>query len=677
MRLLETARRVKRVLRKPPGYVIRRVLHEGERETDRWMAPLRERGLGRRRLLALARASSVDALWTRLRERPFPAWTGSLDAATLDRIAPGESARILAAAQLACQRTVDVLGTGPVTLGKPVDWARDYRVDLGWPSGFARAIDYVNRDRPSDIKVPWEISRLQWLIPAGQAYLMTADERYAEAVRDILLDWIDGNPLAYTVNWSCTMEAAIRLFTFTWLFHVFGGSRSWRDEGFRVRFLASVYLHGDFTLRHIEKADVNGNHYTADLAGLVMAGEFFGDVGEAGRWLDVGWEGLNQEIVTQVFSDGVDYEASVPYHRLVFELFLWPALYRQACGKSVPQTYAGQLRAMARFTSTYSRPDGSSPLWGDADDARALPFGGQPLADHRYLIGLAAVALGDQDLAAQFGGPRSELVWAIGPAKAEALPATASATLRSTAFPEGGLYIMRNAANHIFIDCGPIGLAGRGGHGHNDALSFEAWLDGVPLVTDRGSFVYTAAFDKRNEFRATASHNTPCVDGEEINRFDPGNLWNMQDDAQPECVTWQDGETADLFVGRHHGYRRLSIEVERQIGFDKVSGVLEITDAIDGQGDHAVTVPLHLAPGVAVERTAAGMRLQSGGRTFEVGVDGDGWTIELEPVTISPSYGVAVPSQRLLWKRTGALPARVRVTIQPLAKPDRPAGAGS
>ena len=69
--------------------------------------------------------------------------------------------RILDTARLACARTVDVLGTGPVTLGESIDWARDYRVDMTWPSGFARSIDYVNRDRPSDIKIPWEISRLQ------------------------------------------------------------------------------------------------------------------------------------------------------------------------------------------------------------------------------------------------------------------------------------------------------------------------------------------------------------------------------------------------------------------------------------------------------------------------------------------------------------------------------------
>ncbi len=35
---------------------------------------------------------------------------------------------------------------------------------------------------------------------------------------------------------------------------------------------------------------------------------------------------------------------------------------------------------------------------------------------------------------------------------------------------------MRNNVDHVFIDCGPLGLAGRGGHGHNDCLAFEAVL---------------------------------------------------------------------------------------------------------------------------------------------------------------------------------------------------------
>jgi hypothetical protein len=665
MRLLETARRIKRIVGKPPGYIARRALQEGEREIDRWLAPIRERRLGERRLLDLARATSIEQLWLRLRETPFPAQTSPMDAQRLDNLEPGESMRILDAAQKACQRVVDLLGTGPVSLGVPIDWARDFRVGIGWPAGFARSIDYVNRDRPSDVKVPWEISRLQWLIPAGQAFLLTGDERYAEATRDILLEWIEANPLAYTVNWSCTMEAAMRLFTWTWLFHVFAGSNAWRDERFRVRFLACLYLHGDFTRRHIEKADINGNHYTADLAGLVMAGYFFGNAGDAPLWRNIGWSGLQAEIQRQVHDDGIDFEASVAYHRLVLELFLWPALFRQAVGDAVPADYAKRLCAMARFVSAYSREDGTSPLWGDADDARALPFGGQRLGDHRHLIGLAAMAFDDEGLAASFGGSRSELIWIFGLEKAAAFRAAPAAPAASMAFPEGGAYVMRAGRHHVFIDCGPIGLAGRGGHGHNDALSFEAWLDGVPLVIDRGAYVYTASFEKRNEFRSTSSHNTPRVDGVEINRFDPNNLWNMQDDAKAECVSWRSDEIEDVFVGKHQGYRHLGIEVERTIKLDKKTGRLDIIDRIDGKGHRQLTVPLHLASQVSVAHRGGQVGLQSAGRDFIIDAPGDEWQFQIEPSTISPSYGVLIPSKRLVWKRTGPLPAALHVTIQP------------
>lgn len=671
MQLLEIARRAQRVLRKPPRYVIHRVLQEGERELDRWLAPRRARRLGRRRLLAMASASSVNELWLRLRGKPFPAVTTRMDASALERVEPGESARVIEAARLTCERTINVLGTGPVALGNSIDWARDYRVDMEWPSGFARSIDYVNRERPSDIKIPWEVSRLQWVIPAGQAYLLTGDERYAAAVRDILQDWMSKNPLAYTVNWSCTMEAAMRLFTWTWLFHVFAGSDSWHDEAFRVRFLACLYLHGDFTRRHIEKSDINGNHYTADLAGLVMAGYFFGQIGDAGLWRRIGWLGLQEEIATQIFSDGVDFEASCPYHRLVFELFLWPALYRQACGETVPAPYIERLRAMAKFTATYARSDGTSPLWGDADDARALPFGGQKLGDHRYLIGLVAMAFDDADVAARFSGSRSELVWVFGVEKAAVFPAVASVSIPSAGFAQGGVYIMRHEGTHVFIDCGPLGLAGRGGHGHNDALSFEAWICGVPLVIDRGSFVYTASFEARNEFRSTQSHNTPCLDREEMNRFDPENLWTMQNDARAECTTWQNDEHEDLFVGMHHGYQRFGVSVQRKIRLKKQSGVLEVVDVIDGKGLHEVMVPLHLAPGVSVERRGSEIRLRSAERVFIVAEQGGGWTLAIEPCTVSPSYGIAVGSHRLVWKRSGQLPARLRVTIEPAAQIDR------
>jgi hypothetical protein len=78
-----------------------------------------------------------------------------------------------------------------------------------------------------------------------------------------------------------------------------------------------------------------------------------------------------------------------------------------------------------------------------------------------------------------------------------------------------------------------------------------------------------------------------------------------------------------------------------------------------------------LAPGVSLGRGADVPKLCSAGREFEVIVDGDGWTMALEPCSVSPSYGIALPSQRLVWSTVGPLPAQLKIVIQPARPPDR------
>jgi uncharacterized heparinase superfamily protein len=547
---------------------------------------------------------------------------------------------------------------------------KDYRSGVAWPRGYMRDIRYVNPHDDSDVKFPWEVSRGQWLLPAGQAFLLTRDERYAEGVRAVLDDWIAENPYAQTVNWSSTIEAALRILSWTFLFRAFHDSRAWRDPGFRKRFLLALYLHGDFTERHLELSDVNGNHCTADAAGLAFGGMFFGEGKAPARWHATAWSLLCEELPRQAYPDGVDFEASTAYHRLVAELFFLPALYRERLGLDVPAAYRERVAAMARFTAAYTGPDGRAPLWGDADDARALPLGGQDLNDHRYFCGLVGAAWSVPDLCRVFSGDRSEVYWTLGPEAANALPTTPPPQ-PSQAFRDGGIYVLRTAVDHVFVDCGRIGLADRGGHGHNDCLSFEAVLDGVRLVSDCGSFVYSRSFEERNRFRSTASHNTPIVDGQEINRFRPELLWELEYDARPEPRRFETGEARDIFVGAHAGYRRLPGPVTpvRTIELDRRRHALRIEDAFEGRGRHRIEVPLHLAPGVSAEVEAPGtLLLKAGDRRFRLDWSPtDAWDLEVGKGRVSPSYGVALPCVRLAWRREGELHVGLSVRIAPEA----------
>lgn len=653
--------RAGRLLRKPPGYLVRRIAHEIKMESDRVLAPAQARRMSGKALARMAGVADVDALWDLLARRPYPVVTSGLDRQEFERLFPGAEEIIFSRAQDALAHRIDLLGTGPVELGARIDWLQDFKTGDRWPAAFCRSIDYMNRGRPSDVKVPWELSRLQWLLPAGQAFVLTGDEAYARGVRDVIEQWIDANPYAWSVNWSCTMEPALRLQTWTWFFHVFARSEAWRDATFRSRFLSMLYLHGAFTEKHIERSTINGNHLTADAAGMVFAGLFFRGIGDADRWAEEGWRTLVAEMPLQVHEDGVDFEASTAYHRLVTELFLMPARYRLAAGLPIAADYRARLEAMGKFAAAYTRPDGTSPNWGDADDGRALPMGTQALGDHRYLVPMIEATFGSAAVAVPPAGG-DEIAWHCG---LDRIGATFATTIASQAFPQGGVYILAAGDSHVFIDCGPVGLAGLGGHGHNDPLSLDAWLGGEPLIVDPGSYVYTASFEDRQAFRSTAYHNTPQLDGIDANRLHaPDNLWNMHDDARAECLAFEPTATGGRFAGRHFGYERLS-QAAIVLRTVRLDGALTVEDEITGEGRLEIEIPYHLAPGVTVFQEDASFRLAAGGRAFRLTWEApEGSELRIEDARFSPSYGVAVATKKLVLRLAAALPARICIRVE-------------
>ncbi len=660
---------IRRGLRKPPRVILRRLGDELRAELERFLAPARARRMTGGRLARLFGVPDLDALWMRLGQNSYVSPVEPVDLETYDQLCPGDAVRILRLAEQAVRHEVDLLGSGLVSLGDKIDWLKDYKTGIRWPLAYFRSIDYNNPDRPSDVKFPWEVSRLQWAIPAGQAYLLTGDEKYAIAVRDLLSHWIEENPYAGSVNWACTMEVALRILSWSWLFHVFCESAAWSDSAFRERFLCTLYMHGDFTARHLERSDINGNHYTANAAGLVFAGLFFSGSRQAARWLDTGWKILQEELPRQVTADGVDYEGSIAYHRLVLELFLLPALYREKRGYETPYSYRDRVIAMARFTEAYTQPDGNAPLIGDADDARALPFGGQGINDHRYLLGIVGTAWGVNALQTAFSGSRAEIVWLLGVDAAKTVPERDKPVSGSSiAFPEGGYYILRQGRDHVFVDCAPVGLAGRGGHGHNDCLSFEAVLAGVKLISDCGAYLYTASYEERNRFRSTAYHNTPMVDGEEINRFIRSDyLWNLHYDAWPEVSEWEPGVERTVLRASHGGYRRLvpPVRVERTVILDHGKHKLTVTDLFEGEGAHRIEIPLHLAPGVSIRSTgkeAVELTMHDGKRA-NLQWAGEGFELETGMGRVSACYGHFERVVRLVWRWNGELPARFILNI--------------
>jgi uncharacterized heparinase superfamily protein len=220
---------------------------------------------------------------------------------------------------------------------------------------------------------------------------------------------------------------------------------------------------------------------------------------------------------------------------------------------------------------------------------------------------------------------------------------------------------MRGKTGHLIVDCAEVGMRGRGGHGHNDVLSFELFLNGINVVTDCGAYLYTASREWRNRFRSTAFHNTVQVDDEELNRFlHPNELWRLRYDGVPAGISWQPGAEQDYFRGSHRGYERLSNPVvhTREILFHKTVGGVALRDSFTGTGRHRFVWRFHLDPAVRPEPEADGLRLAGSGPAvwlWPLGLPPTA-SLRIEPGWVSPSYGTKLSTSVVVLELTAEPP---------------------
>jgi uncharacterized heparinase superfamily protein len=397
-------------------------------------------------------------------------------------------------------------------------------------------------------------------------------------------------------------------------------------EAWFRRALESLLSHGRFIRSHLEGGSQHGNHYLSDIVGLLVLGALFAGP-EGQEWLAFSAVELARELDHQILPDGVDHEVSIPYHRLVAELFICGLQVVEALvPERLPAKHRTRIEQVLAFTRDVTRPDGLAPLVGDSDDGRFLPLGdyGNDPRSHAHLFRQAGLS------------------------KAE--PAT------SAAYPDGGFYVMRAEEAFLLVRCGPTGVGGQGWHAHNDQLSFELALGAQPLVVDPGSFVYTADPDARNRFRSTRFHSTIAVGGAEQNDLSGVELFRLVDRTQARCQSF----APPVFEGEHHGFRAAgSITHRRRL--ELAARALLIEDTVHGAIGKELEWTFPLAGGDAtvgadgVEAVIGGVRLSFRGDLV--------WSVE--PGWYAPRYGRRIEVPFVRARRTGrASVESVDVTLE-------------
>lgn len=531
---------------------------------------------------------------------------------------------LLRRADEAAAHIFDLLGSGPTDLGPKIDWQCDFKTGRSWPMEHYSRLTISYPDG-SDIKVPWELSRFQHLPLLAAAFRLTSEQRYLDEIGAQLHDWIEANPVEFGANWACTMDVAIRAANWVTTLVLLAAEEcraaSWIEE-----VLASLLLHGRFIRSNLEWAPVRGNHYLSDIVGLLLVAAPFARGREGRAWAAWASREIVAELEHQVRGDGCDHEASIPYHRLVTELFICGLRAAEALEPATVTPSAWErFDRMLAFTAAYTRPDGLAPQMGDADDGRFLPLNDYRALDHRR----------HEHLFAQAG-------------RLLAPPGDGHA-----AFPDGGWFVMRAGDLYAIVHCGDVGVGGIGSHAHCDLLAFELCFGEQPLVIDPGTYLYTADLEARAAFRATAAHSTLEIGETEQNPIRVDRPFQLEDRTRAELLAWETDGARAMFIGRHHGYERLGQPTtpERRIDFDGEALVVKITDTVRGNGSYGLRWSLPLAQcDVELYGDAAIARFPSGVR---MSVRGPGLRFELVDGWYSPSYGVRHRAPVLRAQRVG------------------------
>ena len=571
---------------------------------------------------------------------------------------PSQEARELAAAARLLQHDIQLLGHA-MRFGPTLDWSRDPVSGRDWGRGFSRDIPYRGPQRLGDIKLPWELNKHQYFFTLGKAAWLTGDARYAREIVAQIDHWITANPCQRGIHWVSALETGTRALSWMLAWPFFAAVS---EPELRSRMLRSMAQHLLFVERNLSFDRFPNTHLVGEVAILAVGGLFL-ECRHSARWLNLGMQHLEAQMLEQVRSDGVHAEQSVAYHRFFLDHYYLVNAILTANGRSFSAEVLARLERMTGFLMDVMHPDGTVASFGDSDDARGIWCRHDAPSDYRALLALGAISFRRGDFKQIATQPAEELLWLHGLRglrEFDSLQSTAP-NHTSSAYPDAGYYILRSGWDTegavCAFDCGPLGH-GAAGHGHADALSFQLYARGYPFLIDPGTYSYNLDYAVREAFRASSAHNTITVDGQ--SQSTPKDRMSWQASANARCLRWDSSALFDLVEGQHDGYQRLPrpITHRRTVLYLKPD-VWIVHDRLIGSGpDHQFEYTLHLRPDckVSSETPAARERLLTApnGATLRFSWTAPTeWTYDSGSREFSAAYGTRVPAPTLHLRATG------------------------
>ncbi|MBI5797818.1 heparinase II/III family protein [Candidatus Woesearchaeota archaeon] len=526
-----------------------------------------------------------------------------------------------------------------------IEWNKDFHSGKIWENKHFTEMQYDISNENADKKIPWELSKFQHLITLVQWYINTGDKIAITECEMQIKDWVEHNPFQQGINWVTPMECAIRAINWIQLYSLLEQDFS---EECKEILIEQLYLHGKFIRRNLEWSPAKENHYLSDVTGLYFLGTFFNN-----NWKSFAKKELEKEMQRQVSEDGVDYEASLNYHRLVTELLLINHILAENNQDSFSEEYKKRLEKMCEFIMYYTSHTGKAPSIGDTDNGRVLNIWDKDVNDHRDILTIGSALFKREDFKAR-GNFHQKLLPLLDKEAYDAIKEE-NKELQSKAFTD--YYIMRDKDIFLLTHCGGIGRKGYGGHGHNDQLSFVFGTKKRDYVIDAGTYCYTSDKKQRQLFRSTKAHNSLVLNNQEQNEIEEETPFSMEHKTKSICFQWQTDKLQDIFIGKHFGYNPNIIT--REIHYEQLKKEITITERT--KEDALMELNFTFEPSIEIKQEGEKIILNN-----EIEIDCE----EIPSIEITPysqEYGQLSETKKITIKKQGNnLITKIKLHTEPI-----------
>lgn len=478
-------------------------------------------------------------------------------------------------------------------------------LDLAWGSReFTLPMDWVPALK-TRLDGSWR-ARLQYM-----EYLEGADDDW---FIKLIEDWLD----QVTLERSDMRQFGWRSFNLSiravvWLQQI--AQRRERLPSQLVQRMCQSLSHQMIYLERFLETDLRGNHLIKNLKAFLWLGRCF-DGPLANHWHQLGQRLLAAELSEQTLTDGTHYERSPAYH----------------------------CQVLADFIECRIVLD-KSPLRDQLDDAivrmsKAL----------RHLVHPDGKVAQFNDGGLTMAYSPSECLEAA--AKIQANPIAANATKVSDEGVAKGVFSLKDAGffgyrmnnNYLIVDCGRLAPDYLIGHGHGDILSFEWSIDGRRIIVDQGTYQNLGG-ERRAISRATASHNTVCING--LNQGDFYGAHRCGHRPTPELIECSECPNGFVLEGRHNGYRYLKGRPQHRRKLSLVDNQLTICDVIEEGKDQQGVGSFLLHPDCLIAFDEQAIIIENGDLRLRLSANTE---LQIEDAEWYPDLYCAHPNKRISYK---------------------------